>query len=122
MAMIFAPKYSRAAAMPSRMIRLPYPLPDGNLVHVRPGGTDPAQGYELVVFREPQVDGSLVVPVHVLIDTVLLHDENLAADPQELVKLVNRQFGKRFLMEYDSHYFKDKDYFFFFVPLSPLCS
>ena len=83
--------------------------PDGDLLHVRPGRADPTQGDDLAAFRQPQVDGRLVIPVHVLVDAVLLHDENLAADPQEFVEFVHRQFGKRFLMEYDSHNLKDKD-------------
>ena len=58
---------------------------NGNLTHVRPGGTDPTQGDDLVLFRKPQVDGCLVIPVQVLVDAVLLHDENLTADPQEFV-------------------------------------
>ena len=68
---------------------------------MRPGGADPAQGDDLVAFREPQVEGGLVVPVHILIHAVLLHDENLAAGPQEFVEFVHRQVGKRFLMKYD---------------------
>ena len=76
---------------------------DGNLLHMRPGRAYPAQGDDLVAFREPQMDGSLVIPVHVLIDTVLLHDENLAADAEEFVELVHRQVGKRFLMKYGRH-------------------
>ena len=47
------------------------------------------------------MDGGLVIPVHILIDAVLLHDENLAAHAQEFVKLVHRQVGKRFFMKYD---------------------
>ena len=70
---------------------------------MRPGGAHPAQGDDLVAFREPQMEGSLVVPVHILIHAVLLHDENLAADPQEFVELVHRQVGKRFLMKNDRH-------------------
>ena len=70
---------------------------------MRPGGAHPAQGDDLVAFREPQMEGSLVVPVHILIHAVLLHDENLAADPQEFVELVHRQVGKRFLMKNGWH-------------------
>jgi hypothetical protein len=68
---------------------------------MRPAGANPAEGDNLVAFREPQMEGGLVIPVHILIYTVLLHDENLAADPQEFVEFVHRQFGERFLMKYD---------------------
>ena len=76
---------------------------------MRPGGTDPAQGDDLVLFRKPQVDGCLVIPVQVLVDAVLLHAENLTADPQEFVEFLHRQFGKQFLMKDDGHNLKDKD-------------
>ena len=49
------------------------------------------------------MDSRLVVPVHVLIDTVLLHDEDLAADPQEFVQFVDGQLVETLGMQDETH-------------------
>ena len=73
---------------------------DGHLIHVRPGGADAAEGDDLVAFRKPKMDRSLVVAVEVLVDAVLLDDEYVGADPEELVEFVEGQFLKGLLVEY----------------------
>jgi hypothetical protein len=55
---------------------------------VRPSGTDPAEGNYLFILAKPKMDGLLVIVIEVLIYAVLLHDEDLTADPQEFVKFV----------------------------------
>jgi hypothetical protein len=56
------------------------------------------------------MNGLLVIVIQVLVDAVLLHHEDLAADSQELVQLIRRQLVKRFLIENKCHgLFADDD-------------
>ena len=58
---------------------------DGDFFHVSTGRTYTSQGNNLACYGQPQVDGLLVIPIHVLIDAVLLNHEDLATYPQEFV-------------------------------------
>ncbi len=55
--------------------------------------------HNLVCDSQPQVDGLLVIPVHILIDAVLLNHEYLTTYSKEFVQLVSGQFLKRFFMQ-----------------------
>ena len=64
---------------------------DGDLLHVSAGRTYASQGNDLAGKRQPQMNSCLVIVVKVLIDTVLLDHEHLAAYPQEFVEFVSRE-------------------------------
>ena len=56
-----------------------------DLLHVSTGRTYTCQGNDLICYCQPQVDRSLVIPIHVLINTVLLYHEHLATYSKEFV-------------------------------------
>ena len=70
-----------------------------NFFHVSIGRAYTSQGNNFVCYGQPQVDGFLVIPVHVLIDAVLLNHEYLATYSQEFVQFIRSQFLKRFFMQ-----------------------
>lgn len=79
-------------------LRRNYPA-DGNLLHMRPGRTHPAQCNNPVFFvRQPQVDGRLVVVIHILIDAVLLYHKHIRANTQQLIELLRGELVKPLLM------------------------
>ena len=59
--------------------------PNRNLLHVSTGRAYTGQCNDLVCYCQPQVDGFLVIAVHVLIDAVLLNHEHLTTHSQEFV-------------------------------------
>ena len=71
---------------------------NGDFLHVSTGRTHTSQCHHFICCSQPQVDGLLVVSVHVLIDTVLLNHEHLATHSQEFVEFVNGKLLKRFPM------------------------
>ena len=68
---------------------------------MRPCRADPAKRDDPVAFRQPQMHGSLVVSVHVLIYAVLLHDEDLGTYPQKFIEFVQGQLVEEFLVQYE---------------------
>ena len=71
---------------------------DGNLFHVSSCRANASQSHHFISNSQPQVYSLLVITIHVLIDTVLLDHEHLAAHSQEFIQLVHGQLVKRFLM------------------------
>ena len=72
---------------------------NGYFLHVSTGRTYTSQGDDLIGYSQPQVDGLLVIAVHVLIDAVLLNHEYLTTYSQEFVQFIRSQFLKRFFMQ-----------------------
>ena len=65
-----------------------------NFLHVSTSRAYTSQGNNILCYGQPQVDGFLVIPVHVLIDAVLLNHEHLTTYSKEFVQLVRGQFLK----------------------------
>lgn len=77
---------------------------DGDFFHVGAGGADAAEGEDGAGgVGEPEVDGGLVVGVHVLVDAVLFDDEDGAADLQQRVEFRDGQVAELLFMEGDCH-------------------
>lgn len=72
---------------------------NGDLVHVCSFRTDTRQGYRLIIDREPEMDGRLVVAIEILIGTVLLHDKDISTNTQQFVEFVDGQLLEGFLMK-----------------------
>ena len=58
---------------------------DGNLFHVSSCRTYTSQGNNSIFIRQPQVNGFLIITIHVLINAVLLYHKYLATHSQEFV-------------------------------------